>query len=377
MVLGTTNIKIELIEQFATAVFSPCLVSTLRWTKRHDGQWVLSRCGGSVCLVVPEDERVILEALGHIPNSALCERYDITHQDLVHLLTILAQADLLDVSLHSVNPAVDPGNYLAEGSDHHNQANRKQSNSIFHSHRSRRQFWGKGFWHKCHWEGLWCKIPLGSPQIWLSQCGSVWDKIQSRWLWLSGFMVLTVLIALGQSINQSTPLTSGFIGAGSTTLGLIPSPFAFSLLVWGAILLITFCHELAHSLSLQHYGLPVAEWGIVAMLGLVGIYVDLSLVYHLHQRWQRLHVLLAGIWFQGVIAAAAWWLGQISWLNLPWLPWQWWWQIVCWIGWGSLLWNLNPLVRTDGYYALVTWTESWNLQAASWDLYAKAWRQKR
>ncbi len=377
------NIEMDCIAKLANDESSPCLASPLHWTKQSDYTWTLSRLDGRVFLAVPEDERNILEDLGHISNISLCHKYDLTTQDLIHLLTILAQADLLDLpSALSTTKAHH---------DHHERLSIWQScRSYFFNYFPSSflnyllNFFPKWFSNyflnhslknssnsslpsslkpsrKFYWEGLWCKIPLGSPRLWLGHCSNFWQKIQTRWVWLSGFMALTAVVA------WCHPRAMAAIAV---------SPLTFSVMVWGAILLITLCHELAHSLSLQHYGLPVSEWGIVGMLGLVGIYVDLSPIYHLVNPWQRLHVLLAGIWFQGVIAAGAWWLAQMPWLNFPWLPWQWWWQIVCWIGWGSLLWNLNPLVRTDGYYALVTWTQCWNLQAVSWELYVMAWRRK-
>ena len=378
------NIAADYIIKLAHGESSPCLASPLHWTKQSDCTWTLSRLDGKVFLAVPEDEKNILEDLGHISNTSLCHKYDLTTQDLIHLLTILAQADLLDLpsDLAATNAYHDYPeelniwqsskgyffNYFPSGFLNYllNCFPKRFSNYFF-------QNFAKNFLNssspsslklsrKFYWEGLWCKIPLGSPRLWLGPCSNFWQKIQTHWLWLSGFMAVTAVAAWCHPRVMAT---------------FAMSPLTFSVMVWGAILLITLCHELAHSLSLQHYGLPVSEWGIVGMLGLVGVYVDLSPIYHLVNPWQRLHVLLAGIWFQGVIAAGAWWLAQISWLNFPWLPWQWWWQIVCWIGWGSLLWNLNPLVRTDGYYALVTWTQCWNLQAVSWELYVKAWRRKR
>ncbi|MEI6427598.1 MAG: site-2 protease family protein [Pseudanabaena sp. ELA607] len=326
-----TSIIADRIIKLVNNHYSPCLSPQLHWTQQTDGNWIVSQMGGKICLAVPDDEKNIIEELGHISNILLCEKYNLSITDLTQLLTILDQADLLDFS----------DNYLEKH---------------FTTPPKRPQYCPKYYW-----EGLWCKIPLGSPYHWLSGGLSLWRNIQNHWLWLSGFMVITAIMAFLFPQTDVAPF-----------ININLSPWTISLMVWGAILLITLLHELAHSLSLQHYGFPVSEWGIVVMLGLIGIYVDLSPSYHLVSRWQRLHVLLAGVWFQAIIAAVAWWLAQIS-GGL----WQCWWHMVCWLGWGSLLWNLNPLVRTDGYYALVSWTQCWNLQSASWELYIKALQHKR
>jgi len=92
------------------------------------------------------------------------------------------------------------------------------------------------------------------------------------------------------------------------------------------------------------------------------LYCTVSDIWIVRDKWQRIAVSLAGMWIEAAIAATCtllWWFSSPGLfhslcLNL---------MFLC--GVSTFVFNGNPLLRYDGYFALSDWLEIPNLQQQS------------
>jgi putative peptide zinc metalloprotease protein len=116
-----------------------------------------------------------------------------------------------------------------------------------------------------------------------------------------------------------------------------------------SLALIIFVHEFAHALTCRYFGGKVREMGFLLLYFQLCFYSNLSDSWMFKRKSDRLAVIWSGLFFQMVIFAAAvfgWRLtviesgvNQFFWLTAN----------VCFV---TLLFNLNPLIKLDGYYLL-------------------------
>jgi putative peptide zinc metalloprotease protein len=131
-------------------------------------------------------------------------------------------------------------------------------------------------------------------------------------------------------------------------------------------------HELGHALALRRYGCEVPEVGVNFFAFVPMPYVDASASNRLVNRWQRAHISVAGIWIELALAATAmllWLVVEDGWLR----------QVLFVVmslgGLSTLLFNGNPLMRLDGYYALCDGLDLPNLAVRSGRAHARWWRR--
>ncbi|MEZ6117612.1 MAG: efflux RND transporter periplasmic adaptor subunit [Pirellulaceae bacterium] len=118
-------------------------------------------------------------------------------------------------------------------------------------------------------------------------------------------------------------------------------------------------HEFAHASTCRHYGGEVKEAGIAAILFVPLAYVNVNSSWRFASRWQRLHVTMAGVWAEFGVAALAllvWHLSDQMLIRTMMA------DVVLMATTSSLLFNLNPWVRFDGYFALMDITGIDNLR---------------
>ncbi|MEK6406242.1 MAG: efflux RND transporter periplasmic adaptor subunit [Acidobacteriota bacterium] len=135
--------------------------------------------------------------------------------------------------------------------------------------------------------------------------------------------------------------------------------------ILGITLTITALHEFAHGLACKHFGGDVREMGVLLIYYVLpAFYCNVTDIYRMGRRRERLWVIFAGIYWQLLVSA----LGGLGWLiatpysllaDL---------SLLVFIG-GSfnILINCNPLIKLDGYYALSQALGVVNLQARSSD----------
>ncbi|MEM1314436.1 MAG: HlyD family efflux transporter periplasmic adaptor subunit [Pseudomonadota bacterium] len=118
-------------------------------------------------------------------------------------------------------------------------------------------------------------------------------------------------------------------------------------------------HEIHHGLVARRYGVEIRETGVLLILFLpLGAYVDVSGIWRLRDRWKRLHVTAAGLSGELLLGA----LALVLWAEAEPGGWRIFLQaFVVTTTLSAVLFNINPLMRFDGYHALVDLTGLPNL----------------
>jgi len=132
------------------------------------------------------------------------------------------------------------------------------------------------------------------------------------------------------------------VGKDGGAMGLVG--FLLILTVVGAI------HEFGHAYSCKHFGGSVHRMGFMLMYFSPCFFVDVSQSMLFENRWQRIWVAMAGIFFESFItiaAAVVWWITPID-LQINDIAYR---VMIYGLIVGVLL-NLNPLLKFDGYFVL-------------------------
>jgi putative peptide zinc metalloprotease protein len=123
-------------------------------------------------------------------------------------------------------------------------------------------------------------------------------------------------------------------------------------------------HELGHAYMCKKYGVPVPTIGVAFLVFWPVLYTDTTLSWSLPSH-QRVRIALAGMWVETYITIIA----ALIWCNIHSVTLQ----MICYItvaiNWvGTLLINLSPFMRFDGYYVASDLLKMPNLQGRSFEL---------
>ena len=132
------------------------------------------------------------------------------------------------------------------------------------------------------------------------------------------------------------------------------------LLVWPIVFSVSAYHEFSHGLTCRHFGGQVTEVGFMLIYFSPAFYCDVSDAWMFPKRRQRMFVTLAGSYSQLIL----WGLCTIVWrvtepdtyINHIMVV------VVLFSGLQTLF-NLNPLIKLDGYYMLSDYLEIPNLRS--------------
>ena len=182
------------------------------------------------------------------------------------------------------------------------------------------------------------RLPLLNPDAWLSR--------HYRWLrhvlgwpcqvlwWLVVTSALLLAVTEGPRLLQAT---SGIFYQGNW-LALI-----------GVWLVAKLAHELGHGLVCKHFGGQVSEAGVILVLLVPIGYVDATASWRFTRTRERVLVALAGMGTELFLAGIGLWTWALSSdgivRDIAF-------NTVVVAGFTTLLFNANPLMRFDGYYAL-------------------------
>ncbi len=123
-------------------------------------------------------------------------------------------------------------------------------------------------------------------------------------------------------------------------------------------------HEFAHAYACKRYGGSVREMGFLLLYFQPSFYCNLSDAYLFPNKRQRLDVMIAGVFFQLFL----WALFSILWrmtIEGVWLNRIFYWTAaVCF---ATLVFNLNPAIKLDGYYLLADFLQIPNLRQKAFD----------
>ena len=117
------------------------------------------------------------------------------------------------------------------------------------------------------------------------------------------------------------------------------------------VLCVTAIHEFAHAHACKHYGARVTSMGFALLYLTPAFYTDTTEGFVQGTRPQRLTISLAGIWSELILCSIAtpiWWGGTPPQTLIH----DGAYFIMMLTGMMSIVLNLNPLIKLDGYYTL-------------------------
>lgn len=211
--------------------------------------------------------------------------------------------------------------------------------------------------HKQTWQRLnilSAKIPLGSPDRFLRRLGWLGLFFISPFFFAGWILVL----AVGGAVILENRVDFARESAGI----LAPHNWLWLGVIW---FVLKCWHELWHGLICQAHGGRVREAGLVLIVLMPLGYIDASSSLAFPSKWKRMHVSAAGMVGELFLAAIA----ACIWVQLPpGLARHIMLNTVIMGSAATLFFNLNPLMRFDGYYLLADWLEIPNLakRSMSW-----------
>ena len=206
-----------------------------------------------------------------------------------------------------------------------------------------------------HWwknlNPLWIKVPLGRPEAFLRAlqptCG---------WIFSPPACVLSFAIMLAAAVV----LWNDWSRFSSASANVISSDnWIWLLAAWIGLKCV---HETAHGLVCLRYGGNIREAGFVLAVFTPLAYVDASSSWAFRSKWQRIHAAAAGIHVELLIASVAMLLWPYCDSVVVRHVLQ---NLIVMASISTLVFNLNPLMRFDGYYVLSDLLQIPNLMTES------------
>lgn len=200
---------------------------------------------------------------------------------------------------------------------------------------------------------LFFRIPLWHPDKFLLRTQHIANFIFNRNVFY--VMLLLGFTAIYQVSTQWQLFTHTFTSI-FTLNGLIYYFIAFTIC--------KFFHEMGHAYMCRRYDIPVQSLGVAFLVFWPVLYTDTTLSWVLKSK-QRMRIALAGIWIETYVTIIA----ALIWCNTDSLTIK----TVCYmtitVNWiGSLLINVSPFMRFDGYYILSDYLRMPNLQPRAFAL---------
>jgi putative peptide zinc metalloprotease protein len=194
------------------------------------------------------------------------------------------------------------------------------------------------------------------------------DRIYPKTKVLFSRPAITLWILL---VTMAVSLVTVNFGAFQSRLPSFADFFSPTGALWFAVavMISKALHELGHALVSKHLGGNCREIGVIFLAFVPTLYCDVSDVWRMHNRWHRILVSMAGIFAELILAALVtfvWWFsepGEIQTLAL---------HILFFCSVSTFVFNINPLVRCDGYYVLSDLTDTPNLWQESRGLWRRA-----
>lgn len=197
-------------------------------------------------------------------------------------------------------------------------------------------------------------VPLINPERFLARFAHLARIVFSGW----GLAALVVLLFFG--LRAVLPRTEAF----ASSLNNLISP---GNLVWLslAFIVLKIIHEFAHGFACKAYGGRVTEMGLFFLIVLPIPYCDATSSWAFPNKWHRIMVSSAGVIVEVAIACIA----AMVWAATdPGLTHTLAYNVMIIASVATVLFNLNPLLRYDGYYVLVDLLEIPNLASRSQEL---------
>ena len=197
-------------------------------------------------------------------------------------------------------------------------------------------------------------IPIVNPERFLAKYANVARAVFSG----KGFLLLLILLAI--ALGKIIPRWDELWSSGNSVI----SPdnlFVFTI----CLFLLKVIHEYAHGFACKAYGGRVTEIGVFMMMVLPLPYCDATASWAFPSKWHRIFVGAAGMMVEVSIACVA----AIVWADTsPGLLHTVSYNIMFIASVITIVFNMNPLLRYDGYYILADLLEIPNLAPRSQEL---------
>lgn len=203
---------------------------------------------------------------------------------------------------------------------------------------------------------LFLRVPLWNPDGFLNRTVGYVRPLFSRAAfaaWLA-FVICAAFVAWRSWAELSDPLQNVLVSMN------VP-------LLVATLLVLKVFHEFGHAYACKHYGGHVPEMGVYLILFTPCAYVDATASWGFNRKRERLIVCLAGMYVEAAIAAAAVFVWQLSDGVLVRSIAH---HVIFLASAVTVLFNINPLMRYDGYYILSDLVEVPNLRQKSRDYVA-------
>ncbi|HKM90119.1 MAG TPA: efflux RND transporter periplasmic adaptor subunit [Candidatus Acidoferrales bacterium] len=190
-----------------------------------------------------------------------------------------------------------------------------------------------------------------------------------RWLFTPGFVAFSVLLFIVMGVI----LADNWVRVRQDTIAFytFTNKSLYDLWVFWAILFVVIgVHEFGHGLTCKYFGGEVPRMGFMLIYFGPAFFTDTSDMHVFDETSKRLWVIFAGLWIEMVMCAVS----TITWALAP--PGSFL-ADICYktlllTGVSGLVLNLNPLMKYDGYYALMQYLEVDNMREDAFD-YLKLW----
>ncbi|MHC4797096.1 MAG: efflux RND transporter periplasmic adaptor subunit [Planctomycetota bacterium] len=198
---------------------------------------------------------------------------------------------------------------------------------------------------------LFLRIPLINPDLFLNKTISTVKFLFSRWFFAIWLLLISAagFVAFCHFDELIEPIQ------GILVIGNLP-------LMWLTLIGIKILHELGHAYACKYFGGHVPEMGIYLIAFTPIAYMDATASWGFTRKRERIIVCLAGMYVESMVAAIAlfiWCVGS------PGLIHDLAYNIIFLASVLTILFNINPLMRYDGYYILSDLLEIPNLRQRS------------
>ncbi|MFT7537627.1 MAG: putative peptide zinc metalloprotease protein [Hyphomicrobiaceae bacterium] len=222
-----------------------------------------------------------------------------------------------------------------------------ESGRLFDRYQLKKQAKRKALWMA----PIYLRMPLWDPDKFLGRTMRFVKPLFSKagvMAWIALWLVVTWnLLGRGSELVAEA--------SGMLTLSNVP-------VMYVALVVLKVIHELGHAYCCKRFGVEVPEIGLAFIVATPCAYVDASASWKLPSRLQRIAVGLAGMYFELAVAAvsALVWVGTApGFTHMVAL------SIFVLSSVTTLLFNINPLMRFDGYYVFADLVGVTNLRDRS------------
>ncbi|HEY3350439.1 MAG TPA: HlyD family efflux transporter periplasmic adaptor subunit [Thermoanaerobaculia bacterium] len=183
-----------------------------------------------------------------------------------------------------------------------------------------------------------------------------------RWIWTPPVVVvwsLAVLWTIGVFILHWDPIFAGTY----ELYAFLRKPLIDAIQFFFILSFLGFFHEYGHAYAVKIYGGEVHDIGIALLYFTPAFYCDTTDALLFENKWHRLWVNTAGIYVEGFVCAAATALWVVSYPDT--LLHELAYKTMLFTGISTIFFNVNPLVKIDGYHALTSLLEMPDLREES------------